>query len=57
MRKSDFLTLGFSNGGLFSSAGPYRHSTRVIDSLELIVVTGGTLYMQQDGIEYVSFHL
>lgn len=52
MIKSDFLPLRYSNGGLFSTKKPYRHSTRVIDSYELIVVTKGTLYMQQDGIAY-----
>ena len=52
VRKSDLLSLRFSNGGLFSTKKPYRHSTRVIDSYELIVVTKGTLYMQQDGKDY-----
>ena len=52
MRKSDFLTLSFSNGGRFSSKGLWQHSTRVIDSYELILVTKGTIYMQQNGQEY-----
>ena len=53
MKKSDILNLCFSNGGLFSSKGSYRHITRTIDSFELILVTKGTLYMQQDGTEYI----
>ncbi len=50
MRKSDFLQ--FDGGGRFSSNAPWRHGQRSINSYELILVTRGTIYLQEDGQEY-----
>lgn len=43
MKKSDI----FEYGGLFSSRGPWIHSFRTIPSHELILVTKGTVYLQE----------
>lgn len=49
MRKYDISDISFSNGGLFTSSGEWIHSERIIDSNELIVVTNGTVYIEEDG--------
>lgn len=48
MRNSDI----FFNGGKFSSQGPWIHSTRSIDSYELILVTKGRVYLQEAGQQF-----
>lgn len=48
MRKNDI----FEYGGLFSSRGPWRHSQRTIPSHELIIVTKGTVYLQEGEQEF-----
>jgi len=50
VRKSDVLR--FDGGGLFSSDGPWIHSQRVIESYELILVTRGTVHLQEGGREH-----
>lgn len=47
MRISDFSFSQFDGGGKFSSAGPWIHGQRVIESYELIVVTRGTVYLRE----------
>ncbi|MBQ8894463.1 MAG: helix-turn-helix transcriptional regulator [Clostridia bacterium] len=44
--------LFFSGGGRFSSPGPWIHGQRQIDSFELILVTRGTVYLQENGREF-----
>ena len=51
MLKTDFH---FINGGKFISRGSGRHTTRTLDSMELIYVIGGTLDMFEEDVE---FHL
>ncbi len=52
MRKSDLLAVCYRSGGLFSSETAWQHSTRSIATFELIVVTKGTVYLQEDGREF-----
>ena len=42
----------FLSVGELSTENPYIHMKRVIDSFEVIFVTNGTLYMEEDGIQY-----
>lgn len=49
MRLSDFSYPQFDGGGRFSSAGPWIHGRRVIDSYELIIVTKGTVWLEEGG--------
>lgn len=49
MRKSDRIGAAFVSGGLFTSEAAWQHSTRTIDTFEIIVVTKGTIYLQEDG--------
>ncbi len=52
MRISDFPIPKFENGGIFSSKGGWIHSTRVIDTYELILVTRGTVYLEENGVRH-----
>lgn len=52
MRKSDVLKGRYSSGGLFTSETAWQHSTRSIDTFELILVTQGTVYLQENGKEF-----
>lgn len=47
MRKSDISGLRYTGGGAFSTGGPWRHGTRIIDSFELILVTRGTVAIRE----------
>jgi AraC-like DNA-binding protein len=40
------------NGGLFTAARTWIHSTRTIDSFELILVRQGPVYLQENGQQY-----
>lgn len=42
----------FVSGGKFISAKEWRHPERTIDSIELIIVTDGEVYMHVEGTEY-----
>ncbi len=53
MRKSDFLDISFSNGGLFTSSGEWIHPERIIDSNELIVVINGELFIEENGNQVI----
>lgn len=43
---------GYINGGLFKSDGEWIHPRRIIDSNEIIFVTDGTVFIEEDGVEY-----
>jgi len=45
--------LHFLSAGLFKSDGVWRHQRRIIDSYEIIFVHEGTIYICEDGIEYI----
>lgn len=51
MRLSDFMH--FDNGGKFSSQGDWIHSARTISTYELILVTHGTVYLEENGIRHI----
>lgn len=42
----------YINGGLFKSNSVWIHPTRTIDSNEIIFVTEGTVYIEEDGVCY-----
>ena len=42
----------YINGGLFKSAEPWIHPERIIDSNEIVFVTKGTVFIEEDGIKY-----
>ncbi|MBQ9964129.1 MAG: helix-turn-helix transcriptional regulator [Clostridia bacterium] len=52
MRKSDFLNIEYCHGGLFTSEAAWTHSTRCIQTYEIIVVTKGTVYIREEETEY-----
>ena len=52
MRISDFSFPHFDGGGKFSSKGDWIHITRTINSYELILVTRGTVYLEEDGVRH-----
>ncbi len=52
MRISDLLLPKFENGGVFSSKGDWIHSNRIIDTYVLILVTRGTVYLEEDGVRH-----
>lgn len=45
-------SVDYINGGLFKSRGEWIHPKRIIDTSELIFVTDGTVYIEEDGVEY-----
>lgn len=49
MKKSDQIKASFTSGGLFSSEADWQHYTRSISVFEIIVVTKGTIYLQEEG--------
>lgn len=53
MRKSDFSNVAYKHGGLFTSEAAWIHSTRSIDTYEIIVVTKGTVYIREEDTQYV----
>lgn len=58
VRKSDMIRFkhnkyfAYNMVGEFRSARDWIHPTRVIESYELILVTEGTVYLQENGTEY-----
>ncbi|MBQ6947624.1 MAG: AraC family transcriptional regulator [Clostridia bacterium] len=52
MRISDISPPNFENGGRFTSQGDWCHGKRIIESYELILVTRGTVYLEEDGIRH-----
>ncbi len=53
VRNSDFSFPQFDGGGKFSSEGDWIHGTRVINTYELILVTHGTVYLEENGVRHV----
>lgn len=49
----DNNTFEFISCGYFNSKGTWVHSYRCIDSIEVIFVTQGTVYIEQDDVQYV----
>ncbi len=52
MLKLDDAQFSFRSIGELSTTEPYRHMERVMKSYEVIFVTNGILYMEEDGIKY-----
>lgn len=52
VRISDFSLPCFDGGGKFSSKGDWIHSARIINTYELILVTRGTVYIEENGVRY-----
>lgn len=52
MRNSDILNIKFDGGGKFSSSLDWVHRERVIASYELILVTRGTVYLEENGLRH-----
>jgi AraC-like DNA-binding protein len=52
VRISDISPPRFNNGGRFTSQGDWCHGKRVIDSYELILITRGSVYLEEDGIRH-----
>lgn len=52
MRKSDQIKVAFASGGLFTSEATWQHSTRSIDTFEIIVVTKGTIHLHEEGHDF-----
>ena len=48
----DNTKFSFLSVGELSTDKPYIHMKRVMKSFEVIFVTNGTLYMEEDGIQY-----
>ncbi len=48
-----YENIKYIHGGKFVSRGGWKHPERVIDSTEIIIVTKGTVYIEQNGLEYV----
>lgn len=44
--------LKYQNGGEFESSGSWIHGERRIESNEIMYVTGGCVYIEEDGIQY-----
>ncbi len=53
VRKSDILLPTFDGGGKFSSNGDWIHGARTIPTYELIVVTHGTVYLEENGVRHI----
>ncbi len=52
MRISDFSLPHFISGGKFSSTGEWIHSGRRIESYELMLVTRGNVYIEENGLRH-----
>lgn len=48
----DNNNINFISCGHFKSMGQWIHSTRCLDTMEIIFVTQGTIYIEQDNIKY-----
>ncbi len=52
MRKSDFFNVSYQHGGLFTSEASWIHSTRSIQTYEIVLVTKGTVYIREEETQY-----
>ena len=52
VRNTDFSMPKFDGGGKFSSVGEWIHANRIISTYELILVTHGTIYLEEDGVRH-----
>lgn len=44
--------MGYLNGGIFQSSGSWIHGERCLDSNEVIYVTSGTVFLEEEGVSY-----
>lgn len=52
VRINDSVKLEYISSGLFSTSQKWIHPRRIIDSYEIIYVTNGEVYIEENGIEY-----